>query len=202
MMAERRNLFDFFKQLCENHKVDLAHAASMEDVLQHVSETMKFVNARRKKNEKVREQLQTMELHLITARHTKDLQLDQCRGDPDTKVRAQIMDYKHKNRSTKAKIESLRSEKMSYMKLFERASSLVSTLLSMHGKAGTDRMIDEKCDSNINVKNGVKLLLLANKPSGKDASETNTSNSMSSLSCLQVFRSFLYLDMLNQALSR
>ena len=110
MLAERRNLFDFFKQLCENHKVDLAHAESMEDVLQHVSETMKFVNARRKKNEKVREQLQTMELALIKARHTKDRQLEKCRGDPDTKVRAQIMDYKHKNRSTKAKIDNFRSE--------------------------------------------------------------------------------------------
>ena len=144
--------------------------------------------------------MKMIELALIKARHTKDRQLEKCRGDPDTKVRAQIMDYKHKNRSTKAKIDNLRSEKTSYIKLFERVSTLVSTLLNKHNKVGTDRMLDERCDSNTNVNNGVKLLLLANKRSGNDASEKTPADSISNLNCLQVFRSFIYLDMLNQAL--
>ena len=69
-------------------------------------------------------------------------QLEKCRGDPDTKVRAQIMDYKHKNRSTKAKIDNLRSEKTSYIKLFERVSTLVSTLLNRQ-QSRKNRMLDE-----------------------------------------------------------
>ena len=113
----------FFKQLCENHEVDLAHASSMEDVVQYVLETMKFVDARRKKRAGARTNANDR-TPLIKARHTKDRQLEKCRGDPDTKVRAQIMDYKHKNRSTKAKIDNLRSEKTSYIKLFERVSTL------------------------------------------------------------------------------
>lgn len=201
MLAERRNLFDFFKQLCENHKVDLAHTTGMEDVMQHVTETMKFVNEHRETNEKAREQMKMMELSLIKARHTKDVLVEQCRGDPDTKIRAQIMDYKHKNRSTIAKIDNLRLEKISYIKLFERVSTLVSTLLSMRGKAGTQRTIDKSCDSNTNVKNGVQLLLLASQGSVGDVGEKPPEDSISEKSCLQVFRSFIYLDMLNQAIS-
>ena len=62
MLAERRNLFDFFKQLCENHKVDLAPRIKHGGCGTARPETMKFVNAHREKNEKAREQMKMMEL--------------------------------------------------------------------------------------------------------------------------------------------
>ena len=48
------------------------------------------------------------------------------------------MDYKHKNRSTRSKIEHLKHEKQDYILLFERISEVAQNLLVTYSKTKKD----------------------------------------------------------------
>ena len=180
IINEKKQLLHFFKLLSKSHKIDLSHAHNLHEITEAVNATIKYVNDYEEKNNKLRDKVKNLEFKIITESHTKDLMLEKCRGDSNTKIKAQVMDYKHKNRSTRSKIEHLKHEKQDYILLFERISEVAQNLLVTYSKTKKDgemfiSNINETCKSNKNVEHINKMLLLS---CGIDSDSTNNDNNM------------------------
>jgi hypothetical protein len=149
----------------------------------------------------LRDKISNLELRIIKSKHIKDILTEKCRGDPQTKIKAQIMDYRHKNRSSQMKVQHLMDDKEGYVSLCERMNKLIQHLLVTHSATEVDvdtyiNSVNEICQSNQHVDTIHKLLLLSCGVNNTIDKENNVDNTkrMDSAICLDIVKSLYHLN--------
>ena len=125
IVREKRILKQFFVDMAHRHGVDLHQVNSLDDIFDSFMKHLKEVTAYEAEVAKLIATMKNIEMDTITCEADKKSLMANLRNDPKKRVKVQIIDYRHKNRSTDRQIQAVREERDQYLETLSKCREVV-----------------------------------------------------------------------------